>query len=235
MSVFSFRQFQVQQKYTSLKVGTDAMLLGAFIDVAENEKALDIGAGTGVLSLMIAQKSSRISITAIEVDTDAILDLKTNFKRSPWSDRLRSIQNDFLKEDFSGHTYDLIFSNPPFYENGLLSENEKKNKSRHELSLPLESLFSKVNQLLTYSGSFWIILPYVNHEKWISFAHSLNLYCCNKIYLYAKPDVCKRVILTFQKVEKVDFTESNFLIRNQEGNYSEEYKMLTKDYHSKQL
>lgn len=233
MSSFSFKHFSVEQSNSALKVGTDAMVLGAFIDAENANNSLDIGSGTGVLSLMIAQKNPTIHVTAIEIDELSCLDCLRNFLNSPWNNRLNLLNSNFLTQNFSG-TFDLIFSNPPFYENSLINSDTRKAKAKHESHLSFYLLFEKVSKILSEIGTFWIIMPYENANKWIENASEYSLYCIQKINIFAKPNSMKRTILVFSKI-KSEMLLSDFIIRNNNNSYSDEYIQLTKDFHSKVL
>lgn len=233
MSSFSFKHFSVEQSNSALKVGTDAMVLGAFIDAENANNSLDIGSGTGVLSLMIAQKNPTIHVTAIEIDELSCLDCLRNFLNSPWNNRLNLLNSNFLTQNFSG-TFDLIFSNPPFYENSLINSDTRKAKAKHESHLSFYLLFEKVSKILSEIGTFWIIMPYENANKWIENASEYRLYCIQKINIFAKPNSMKRTILVFSKI-KSEMLLSDFIIRNNDNSYSDHYIQLTKEFHSKVL
>lgn len=233
MSSFSFKEFTIVQNHSALKVGGDAMILGAFINCDKASNCLDIGAGTGVLSLMIAQRNSTVKIDAIEIDADSVIDLKTNFKSSKWMDRLSIVYDDFLTFSFNIR-YDLIVSNPPFYETTNRSVKENIARAKHNSSLPFEYLFTKVEKLLTDDGRFYIILPNENANKWIEFAKKMKLNCIKQILILAKENKPKRSILCFSK-EDVFFDDNILIVRNEDNTYTEEYKKLTQDFHSKRL
>lgn len=230
MSVFQFKEFSIEQSNVSMKVGTDAMLLGSFIEVENSLRALDIGTGSGVLALMLAQKSPSLYIDAIDIDSDNILTSKFNFENSRFSKQLNAIKINFL-EYKPLNQYDLIFSNPPYFENGLLNLNKRKSVARHEYSLPLKDLFDYTFPILSDEGNFWIILPYENFQKWIRYAESIKLYCINEIIINGKSDYPKRVVLSFSKVNKTKSIKV-FTIRDNQNSYTDEYINLTIGYHN---
>lgn len=233
MSVFRFKEFSVHQSKSAMKIGTDAMILGALINSSDKKKGLDIGAGTGVLSLMVAQTNSLITIQAIEIDTESSNEAELNFQNSPWSDRLKICSGDFINHEFK-QTFDLIFSNPPYYENGLLNESLRKANTRHEESLPLNDLFEKVSQLLSSKGHFWLILPYETAQKWKMIAEDMNLFCIQEITVNGKPNLPKRTVFCFSSM-KGKFIQKDIVIRNNDNSYSEEYKILTQNFHGVSL
>ena len=233
MSLFHFKHFSIQQDKTSLKVGTDAMLLGALISSKNHLKGLDIGTGCGVLSLMIAQKNPKIQIDAIDIDENNLLDAAVNFKNSNYSDRLRTINADYLAINFEC-IYDLIFSNPPFYEDGLKNENVREANSKHESSLPINLLIQKSFDLLTDDGDFWIILPFTNHIKWKEYSKAIGFNLNDFIIINGKPNVPKRVVFCLSKKKKIT-KETVLTIRDDSNNYTDQYIDLTVDYHGVEL
>ena len=212
MSTFYFKEFKINQKDASMKVGTDAMVLGALIDSKQKQKGLDIGTGTGVLSLMVAQKNKYLAIDAIDIDKDNISIAKENFENSKFENTFETINKDFLNFK-SSIKYDLIFSNPPYFENGLLNDEERKSKSRHEQSLPLIQLFDKTVQLLADNGDFWVILPSSNSDKWISYAQSIKLYLHELYLIEGKEGFLSRVVCKFN-LSLGDISQKTLSIRD---------------------
>jgi tRNA1Val (adenine37-N6)-methyltransferase len=233
MPPFLFKHFSITQNRSALKVGTDAMLLGAFIKSENEHIGLDIGAGTGVLSLMVVQKNPTIQIDAIELDNESIIDCQENFINSNWSERLSTISADFLKHEFD-KKYDLIFSNPPFYQNSLVNENHRTAVSKHAVHLPFDRLFEKVSSLLSDTGCFWIIFPFDDFEKVTNLGMSNGLFIENKITIESKLTVPTRVILSFRKTIN-QVSEKTLVIRSLDNSFSDEYIELTKDFHGKKL
>ena len=133
MSNFRFKQFEITQNDNAMKVGTDAMVLGSFVNSHGRKKGLDVGSGTGVLSLMIAQNNSDISIDAVELDALSAAEGELNFKNSPWPERLKTHHCDFLEYE-TEEKYDLIVSNPPYYQTTLVNNDDRKANARHEKS-----------------------------------------------------------------------------------------------------
>lgn len=236
MSIFRFKHFSIQQSRSALKVGTDSMVLGSLISCENKKKGLDIGAGTGVLALMIAQKNAEIILDAIELDSESSLDCRLNFENSDWSNRFNLIVGDFL--NFSNDKkYDLIFSNPPFFENSQENEKDNKTMARHSKSLPFDLLFEKVAALLDENGSFWIILPFLGKDKQQGIAKQAGLTVLEEWIIEGKPNQPVRSVMHFKKgnVEnrEVQLISKSFLIRNSDGSYSENYKVATIDFHNK--
>lgn len=156
---FQFKQFRIEQNHAAMKVGTDGVLLGSWFDVSRAERILDIGTGTGLIALMAAQRC-KASIHAIDIDEGAIKDATFNFSHSPWADRLKAQWTALARYTLQfPDKYDTIVSNPPFFVDGLPSENKQKAMARHAGTLTYTSLLRGVAALLQPGGSFSAILP----------------------------------------------------------------------------
>ncbi len=233
MSIFKFKHFEVNQTNSAMKIGTDSMVFGSLIDVEGKSIALDIGTGTGVLSLMTAQRNPQLKITAIEIEANAFEEAKMNFKTSKFDSQLAALHVDFL--DYDPETkFDLIFSNPPYFENASKSLNQEKNLARHDDSLPLEVLFEKVANHLTEDGHFWVILPNLTFDTYLEFAKEIGLQLVKQIEIFGKENQLVRKIGAFSKIN-IALEHSNLIIRNNDGNYTDEYKKLTIEYHFNEL
>jgi tRNA1Val (adenine37-N6)-methyltransferase len=229
MSIFKFKHFEVNQSNSAMKIGTDSMVFGSLIDVEGKSNALDIGTGTGVLSLMTAQRNPSLKITAIEIEADAFDEAKINFENSSFQPQLTAFHVDFL--DFSPDSkFDLIFSNPPYFENASKSSSQQKNLARHDDSLPLNVLFEKVAVHLTENGLFWVILPNLTFDTYSEFASKIGLHLFKQIEIFGKENQLVRKIGAFSKINK-SIDHSRLIIRKNDGNYTDEYKELTIDYH----
>jgi len=233
MSIFRFKHFEVNQTNSAMKIGTDSMVFGALIDVEDKFNALDIGTGTGVLSLMIAQKNPKLKITAIEIEANAFEEAKMNFNNSSFQNQLSALHVDFL-EFKSDEKFDLIFSNPPYFENASKSLKPSKNLARHDDSLPLNKLFEKASDLLTEKGIFWVILPNLTFDTYLDFAIDQGFHLIKQIEIFGKKNQLVRKIGAFSKIIKpLEF--SNLIVRKNDGNYTHEYKKLTSEYHFNEL
>jgi len=231
---FHFKEFTVHQSHAALKVGTDAMVLGALANAVQPTSVLDIGTGTGVLALMMAQKFSNATITAIDIDGEALKDCKSNFEASSWSERMRCFEQDF--NDFSWNApFDLIVCNPPFYEGALAGKEDRLNAAKHATNDLLPSLFETVKRLLSSTGVFWVILPFENFDNWKVFARTKQLYVQEKIEVQSKPGIPKRIVASFVTDEKVQASASIFVIRNVDNSFTKEYIKATKSFHSKKM
>ncbi len=232
---FQFKQFTIQQEKSSMKVCTDSCLFGAW--VAEKierkeinpERILDIGSGTGLLSLMLAQKSSAI-IDAIEVDENSFIQTNENFMQSQWNKRLEAFQGD-IKNWVSPNKYGLIISNPPFYENDLKSKNQNKNKAKHHDTLTLKELIQSIKLNLADNGNFAVLLPFHRIDFFKNLAAENNFFLIDELLVKQSPHhSCFRGILLFAKVKQT-FTSKELIIKNNEGNYTEEFKYLLNDFY----
>ena len=234
MSVFKFKYFTVQQSDSAMKVGTDAMLLGAFVQAEGKAQALDIGTGTGVLSLMLAQKNETIQITGIDIDEASVQEANLNFMNSMWSKRLFAFQNDFLGHDFN-RRFDLIISNPPYFSTTNENKEVRKAQARHVSSLEIKPFIEKVGSLLTPTGCFWLIIPYNDFTRWYLNCEKNGLRIARKIDVAGKDgNEPIRCILKIDQTTVITKNET-FCIRNSDNSYSDEYIELTKEFHGTEL
>lgn len=217
-----------------MKIGTDAMILGSLLEVKNAKTGLDIGTGTGVLALMMAQKNRIIAIDALDKDDGSILDCTKNFESSKWSDRLNAIHVDFLEFE-SLSKYDIIVSNPPYYQSRLKSDNSRDASAKHEDSLPMSDLFEKATKCLNSTGTIWLILPSSDMNLWEKEWRSFNLNLIRKFSYSGKEGespIREIVCLSFANEE---LFETTFSIRDQSGEYTNDYIALTQEFHGKSL
>ena len=218
-----------------LKVGTDSMLLGSFISSDSKLQGLDLGSGTGVLSLMLAQKNQKLQIDAVEIDANVANECDLNFQNSKWRKNLKCISADYLQFEFN-KKYDLIFSNPPYHFENTLSPDNGVNISKHSLRSDFIQFFQLVKQLLTENGNFWIIIPFSSSDQLIKLANEQGLFLKEYICIHSKPSKKNiRVIMNFSSKKQDAIREREFVIRNENNSYSDDYITLTKDFHSKDL
>jgi len=215
-----------------MKVGTDAVLLGSLIDIKEERFCLEMGSGTGVISLMLAQRFEQLKIDAIEIDRDAFEEMSLNFENSPWSHRLYAQYGDFFSLN-SKNKFDLIFSNPPFYVNTLYSSDERVTLSKHAL-FSFQDFLIKTASLLTESGVLWLIVTAELAQELLACSGDTGFYPCSLIEIQGKPGKHSRTIICLSK-EKCELSKREFVVRNEEGKYSEEYILLTRDFHDREL
>lgn len=231
MSTFYFKYFSIKQDDTAMKVGTDAMLLGSFVDVSNKYRALDIGSGTGVLACMLAQQNSNLIIDAIEIEDKAFHELVYNTSNSSFSDQINPIHEDVLIHN-PNYQYDLIVSNPPYFEDTYLSEDKERNLARHVLDLTPFKLLNLCNQLLSEEGDLWVIIPSKNVNEWQVNAENLGFHVSTEIKIMGVPGRHVRSIIRFSKQIHPKFRYV-FVIREANGNYTNEYKNRTLEFHIK--
>lgn len=216
-----------------MKVCTDACLFGAWVAqyIKETANVLDIGTGTGLLSLMYAQQHPEAIIDAVEIDISAAAQARENFNASPWSSRL-TIYSSSIQQFNSGLKYDLIISNPPFFENDLRSANPKRNNAMHDTSLTLEELANTVVQHLSPNGIFTILLPYHRVNYFIEIMEKVGLFLSSKLLMKQsiKHDYF-RSVLCFSLQKKNSMNEEIIIIREKGNSYSQRFSDLLKDYY----
>lgn len=228
MGLFRFKYFDIEQKDSVFKIGTDALVLGSWLEFDRNTKTiLDIGSGTGVLSLMLAQKSANATITALDINPDAVVLAEQNFRRNELGKRCRAIHSNFLQFTATSG-FDLIVSNPPFFVDAFNSNNPVIDLAKHANTSKIEQFFEKSVALLNENGKLALIYP--SDSSFLNFASKMGLYPQRNLHVYGKPGVLKRrcSIFGFEKIEEL---EENLIIRDDLGNYTDAYRLLTKDYH----
>jgi tRNA1Val (adenine37-N6)-methyltransferase len=233
MSVFGFKQFEIAHDKSAFKVGTDAVLLGAWTPVPKKCKyILDIGSGCGIVSLMLAQRSDAI-ITGVDMDKSSIEEATENAEKSPWKNRITfkhtPVQN-FCTPEYR-HVFDLIVSNPPFFTNSLKSHVHARNISRHTDTLSFEDLILSVSYCLSISGIFAIIIPVTATKIIQKECEKQGLFCTALLQVQPKEyKPANRNVLLFAHEEKQTQIQ-NLVIRNTSNEYTNAYRSLTKEYH----
>ncbi len=238
MKPFKFKEFTIHQDKTAMKVGTDGVLLGAWCSVdSYPDTILDIGSGTGVISLMIAQRSDAMTIDAVELDENAYEQTVANFEESDWGDRLYCYNATF--QEFAGEiqeeeeTYDLIVSNPPFYTDAFESENASRNKARFTSSLSFEELIIGVSKILSENGTFAVVIPFKEEESFIALAKENTLFL-NRVCRVQGNETSevKRSLMEFS-FNETELKEERLIIEIERHQYTQAYIDLTKDFYLK--
>lgn len=228
---FQFKQFSVEDNKSTMKVGTDAVLLGAWTETKHSKTILEIGTGSGIISLMIAQRS-KAKIEAIDIDEDTVKQANENFQKAEWKERLNAFHyslNDFKKEQ--SNKYDLIISNPPFFIDSLKSPNKNKTLSKHSDELSYADLIQGLIHFLSPSGKACIILPYTESKSFINLARIENLYLTKQLLIKPKKDkVANRILMEFS-FTKTQVLENEIYLREVDNSFSDEYKKLSKEYY----
>lgn len=235
MKPFQFKQFAVNQDRCAMKIGTDGVLLGAWASIRKHPfSVLDIGAGTGVISLMLAQRSQAQLIDAIEIDADAYEQCTENFENSPWNDRLFCYHASIVEfvEEIEDK-YDLIISNPPFYAEDYKTEDRSRDLARFADAMPFDILLYSVANLLSEEGIFSVIIPFHEKESFIDLATQFGLYTSRVTDVRGTPSSeFKRSLLEFS-FQKVEVSTSELTIELSRHNYTEAYTELTRDFYLK--
>ncbi|MBC7413222.1 MAG: methyltransferase [Bacteroidia bacterium] len=233
MKPFVFKQFEIAQHLCAMKVGTDAVLLGAWASVYNARTILDIGTGTGILALMLAQKNTLASITAIDIDESAVIQASHNFANSKFATQL-NIQHTCLQNFVAQSTvkYDVIISNPPFFENSSRAQDAARNIARHNDSLTLAELIQSVQILLAQNGTFYIVLPATQQSTLLQLINNNKMYVQQIMYIHTKEHKApKRILVAVGKYEKTIKEENLIIELENRHDYSPEYKALTQDYY----
>ena len=234
---FQFKEFSINQDRCAMKVGTDGVLLGTWTPLENNPfSILDIGSGTGLIALMLAQRSNAEQIDAIEIDENAYEQCVDNFENSNWSDRLfcyHASFQEFVGEVHEEDQYDLIVSNPPFYTAQFKSDNLQRDLARFEDALPFEHLLQGSSLLLSDEGIFCVIIPFSEEDNFISIANHFELYPLKITRIKGNPtSEIKRSLIAFSKREiQVEIDE--LIIETSRHQYTEKYKNLTQDFYIK--
>jgi len=216
-----------------MKIGTDGILLGAWADVHGATSVLDIGTGTGVVAIILAQRTQQAVIHAVEIDPEACEQANENMKDSPWANRLTAFQTSI--QTFAGAAqtkYDLIVSNPPFFSGGTFSTSQDKASVRHTVKLPHGDLLSSVRNLLANDGKFCVILPHLEGLRFKELAYNYNLHCSKIMEVRSKPGKpVERMLLQFELEKKSVVKEELTLQRDDSDGWALEYKALTGDFY----
>ncbi len=230
-SLFQFKQFAVQQDKCAMKISTDGVLLGAFAGRGNPKKILDIGAGTGVVSLMLAQRFPEATIIGIEIDKDASTQASENVQNSPWYNRIRILNQsfqEFCKQD--PIKFDLIVSNPPYFPNHLKTENHQRNLALHNDTLSFGELMTGIKSIMEQEATSWLILPPYQMEETNKIADIIGLFAFEKLKIQDRPTKnFIRAIHGFSLLKK-GLIINSLSIKDEEGNYSKEYSELLKDF-----
>jgi tRNA1Val (adenine37-N6)-methyltransferase len=234
--VFKFKQFSVNQDKTAMKIGTDGVLLGAWAPTNHNPfSILDIGTGTGIIALMLAQRTTAQQIDALEIEEDAYEQAVDNFENSPWGDRLFCFHaglDEFIDEPED--EYDLIVSNPPFYSEDFKPENEQRDLARFQDAMPFEDLVEAADLLLSENGILAVIIPYKEEDRLVALAKDFDLFPIKITRVKGTPTTeIKRSLLAFSRHEIADIPTDELVIETARHVYTPEYINLTKDFYLK--
>ena len=229
--MFKFKQFTIDDSACAMKVGTDGVILGAWAEVSDAKRILDVGTGSGLIALMISQRNAQATVDAIDIDGDAVSQASANVKASPFGSRIRLKTVDFAVIE-KNEKYDAIVSNPPFYNEQTNCPDTRRDAARHTSSLPFETLICKARAHLNDDGCLSVIIPYGEASNFIATAAAHKLALSHRTDIHPNPrKEPKRTLLTFKCKRLNSTTTDKLFIRNEDNEYSTEYKLLTKDFY----
>lgn len=230
---FRFKAFDVVQSQSAMKIGTDAVLLGAWAPFSRGERILDIGSGTGVLALMMAQRFPDAQITAIDMDEAAANESRQNFEQSPWSNRLLSMHcslEEFCQQ--ANQEFDAIICNPPFYSDGYAPNSSPRSKARDTTHLRLEHLFSAANQLLSSQGEFALIYPLSQKENIVRTAAEHQLFPKKIMRVRGRPHLAyKRMYVVFDRHSSMTTHKQSLTLERDQHLRTAEYQKLVAPFY----
>ena len=230
--MFQFKQFSVNDERCAMKIGTDGVLLGAWADVEGASTILDVGTGSGLIALMMAQRNANAKITGIDIDAMAVDQAKENADCSPWKARIAIMECDFNDPvELVGKKFDLIVSNPPFYTADTRSDDAQRAMARNASALPLPKLMENAEKLMNDNGTLSLILPAEIASEAIGEAALNSLFLIRKCAVYSRVGTkAKRMLLEFSR-EIQPTAHSEIMIYGEDGGYNPEFIELTKDFY----
>ncbi|NDP28174.1 MAG: methyltransferase [Flavobacterium sp.] len=234
--MFQFKQFSIKQDRCAMKIGTDGVLLGAWTPIENNPfSILDIGTGTGIIALMLAQRSAAAQIDALEIDENAYEQATDNFENSPWNDRLFCFHaglDEFVEEPED--EYDIIVSNPPFYSEDYKTNDDQRDLARFQDAMPFEDLIEAAALLLSENGIFSVIIPFKEESTFLALAEEYQLFPIKITRVKGTPtSETKRSLLAFSRSERANFSLDELIIETARHIYTAEYIALTTDFYLK--
>jgi tRNA1Val (adenine37-N6)-methyltransferase len=233
---FQFKQFRIEQSSVAMKVGTDGVLLGSWVPLEGAEKALDVGTGTGLIALMMAQRKPILWVTAIDVDSSAAQQALQNVEKSPWKDKITVLHDSF--QDFCSDTkekFDVVVANPPFFDGSFHSPKLTRNIARHSDVLNFHDLLQGVQRILCKTGIFSLILPVAGFKEFEILANQAGLYEQKRLVVFPTPGKSASRILSAWSYVNSGSPDVQSMVLEPSGRhyYSDEYKDLTKEFYLK--
>ncbi len=231
---FHFKQFTIQQEHTAMKVGTDGVLLGAWASVpAPGSRVLDVGSGTGLIALMITQRTKKVAVDALEIDPSSARQTEENFQNSPWKEKIQCIQSSF--QDYSSQCknhYDLIICNPPFFSASAKTPSKERNLARHDDSLSLEDIFRASLSLMKKTTIISLILPVEKEARALDLISEHNMYCNRLTRVIPAPGKpVKRVLLECSYIPGETIEEELTIETENRHKYSDKFQNLVDDFY----
>ncbi len=230
---FRFKQFTVWHDRCAMKVGTDGVLLGAWCEVEGVQSILDVGCGSGLISMMLAQRNRTADVTALDIDHAAVDQAAANFRQSPFAARLRAVETDFLSMADDGRRYDLVVCNPPFFTEQTQSPDAGRALARSAEALPPERLLTRAADLLTEEGRLAVIVPGQWAARWVLQASTKGLSLLHRTDVRSTPGkpVMRRLLEWGRKTAPTRF--DSLTIHADDGSYSDEFRRLTEPFYIK--
>ena len=231
MGIFKFKQFSVCDDRASMKVGTDAVLLGAWVDISLAKNILDIGAGSGIIALMIAQRTGPdVKIDAVELLAQDAQQASENISNSPWLGKI-SVSNTSIQEFYPGRHYDRIICNPPYFSKSLLPPIDTRIKVRHDTALTLDELLAATGRLLSPMGKLSLILPFAESKAFIRKANSTGLFLHHLTKFFTRHGKAQERTLMEFGFTAAPLREDSLILYQSKGHWTKEYQKLTQDFY----
>ena len=229
---FEFKKFKIHQNNAAMKIGTDSILLGAWADLSDKKKGIDIGSGTGIISIMLCQRNEILEIDSIEVSEKAVLDAKKNIKNCKWNERINLIHKD-LRLFSTENKYDVIISNPPYFQKSLKPKDLDRLKARHEVSLNYKDVLNFSEKHLLKNGTINLILPIDQKQELIEYAEKFGLSVNKECIVFPKPNKNPhRLLIELSKTKKTFESQSLTIENDGRHNYTDNYKKLTREFYT---
>lgn len=230
-SHFHFKQFSIAHDKSTHKVGTDGVLLGAWVNLIDVQRILEVGTGTGVISLMLAQRTSdSVTIDAVEIEEDDAIQAAENVRTSPWPEKIK-IHHKAIQDFSSGKKYDLIVTNPPFFVNSWQPPQKKRSQARHAEQLTFEELLELSTKFLVDRGRLAVILPYQEGLKFIEQAAQFGLFCNRQCAFQSRDHKpIERWLLEFSRYP-LEIQKESLVLYGQNDQWSGEYVRLTREFY----
>nr|WP_321271098.1 tRNA1(Val) (adenine(37)-N6)-methyltransferase [uncultured Tolumonas sp.] len=227
---FTFKQFQIEQDRCAMKVGTDSIVLGSWVPVMGAKRILDIGTGTGILALMLAQRTSQsVQIDAVELDPEAVRQAEENVNGSPWRERIRVIRHDI--RTFHAPGYDLIISNPPYFMHGQTLPDSTRQRARHTGELDHAALLQAAEHLLAPLGKLALVLPVEQAEQLVSLAGELGWHLQRRCLVETKRGKTPNLVLLLLSRKATEMVEEQLCLREVDNRYSAEFIALAEEFY----
>ncbi len=229
---FHMRHFSLHHHRSTMKVGTDAVILGAWVDLTGLEKILDVGTGCGILAMMLAQRSNA-QIDALDIDLPSVREASENFAASQWRDKMNAYHADYVSfPNIITHKYDLIVSNPPFFTSVFKTTRPRRNLARHTDTLSFETMVATSAALLTENGCLAVVLPDTEAPRFLDICTLAGLNLKEQLNVVpVEGRLPNRLNMVFAKQKPKEIISKQFTIRYADGNFTEEYKDLLRDFY----